>query len=76
MFLLPGNKELFCSDRKKKCLWGGISAPLCAKAENNKVRESETFEETVNDSWRSHWHGKPLRDATSQKGKVIRILHT
>lgn len=29
--LLPGNKEPFCSDSND--FWGGISAPLCAKAE-------------------------------------------
>lgn len=41
--ILPlGNKEAFCSVRKG--LWGGISAPLCAKAEKKKVRQSEEEE--------------------------------
>lgn len=34
-----GNKEAFCSVRRG--LWGGISAPLCAKAEKKKVGPSE-----------------------------------
>lgn len=35
--ILPlGNKEAFCSVRVG--LWGGISAPLCAKAEKEKVK--------------------------------------
>lgn len=38
--ILPlGNKEAFCSVRKR--LWGGISAPLCAKAEKKEVRASK-----------------------------------
>lgn len=40
VILLPGNKEEFCSISKR--LWDGISAPLCAKGEKNKVRASET----------------------------------
>lgn len=35
------NKEVFCSVTEG--LWGGISAPLCAKAKNKKVRASETI---------------------------------
>lgn len=34
-----GNKEAFCSVRRG--LWGGSSAPLCAKAEKKKARASE-----------------------------------
>lgn len=36
------HKEAFCSVRKG--LWGGISAPLCAKAEKKKVRQFEEEE--------------------------------
>lgn len=39
--ILPiGNKEAFCSVGEG--LWGGISAPLCAKAEKKKARACET----------------------------------
>ena len=40
--ILPlGNKEVFCSVREG--LWGGISAPLCAKAAKEKVRACGTI---------------------------------
>lgn len=39
------NKEVFCSVREG--LWGGISAPLCAKAKKKKVRATRQFEEEV-----------------------------
>ena len=43
ILLLLSSKELFCS--VKEGFWGGISSPLCAKAEKKKVKALKKFEE-------------------------------